>query len=96
MLSIFVNNNPSSNKIINTLGNQVTLNLNPGISLDDNKKYQLRLLNMNCVYSMPNITTKNNTLKYIFGGNTHLIIFDTGLYSLNDINIQISFIYFNW
>ena len=66
MLIIFVNNNPSSNKIINTLGNQVTLNLNPGISLDDNKKYQLRLLNMNCVYSMPNITTKNNTLKYIY------------------------------
>ena len=45
---------------------------------------------MNCVYSMPNITIKNNTLKYIYGGNTHSIVFDTGLYSLNDINIQIS------
>ena len=90
MLSIFINNNPSSNKIISSLGNQVTINLNPGIALDDNKKYQLRLLNMNCVYSMPNITIKNNTLKYIYGGNTHSIVFDTSLYSLNDINIQIS------
>ena len=43
MLSIFVNSNLSSNKIINTLGNQVTLNLNPGVSLDDKK-------NINCVY----------------------------------------------
>ena len=63
MLSVFINYNPSNNKIISLLGNQVTINLNPGITLDDNKKYQLRLLNMNCVYSMPNITTKNNTLK---------------------------------
>ena len=66
MLSIFINNNPSSNKIISSLGNQVTLNLNPGIALDDNKKFQLRLLNMNCVYSMPNITIKSNTIKYIW------------------------------
>ena len=90
MISLFINNNPSSNKIISSLGNQVTINLNPGITLDDNKKYQLRLLNINCVYSMPNITTKNNTLKYTYAGNTHSIVFDTGLYSLNNINIQIS------
>ena len=64
MLSIFVNSNPSSNKIINTLGNLVTLNLYPGLSLDDNsnQKHQLRLLNIYCLYSMPNIAIKNNTL----------------------------------
>ena len=49
MISVFINNNPSNIKIISLLGNQVTINLNPGITLDDNKKYQLRLLNMNCV-----------------------------------------------
>ena len=90
MISLFVNNKTSSNKIISALGNQTTVNLNPSITLDDNKKYQLRLLSFNCVYCMPNVTTKNNTLTYTFNSNTHSIIFDTGLYSLDDINMQVS------
>ena len=90
MISLFINNKTSSKKIISTLGNQTTVNLNPSINLDDNKKYQLRLLSFNCVYCMPNVTTKNNTFKYTFDSNTHSIIFDTALYSLDDINMQVS------
>ena len=69
----------------------MTINLNPAINLDDDKKkYQLRLLNAYIVYCMPNVTTLNNTLKYTFSGNTYSSVFDTGLYSLEDINAEIS------
>ena len=44
MLSIFIKNNPSNNKIISSLGNQVTINLNPGITLDDNKKIPITFI----------------------------------------------------
>ena len=90
MLSLFINNNKSNNKIVSSLGNQVTINLNPAINLDDNKKYQLRLLNANIVYCMPNVTILNNTLKYTFSGSTYSLVFDTGLYSLDDINAEVS------
>jgi len=89
MLSLFINNNPSTNKIISPLGNQVIVNLNPPILLDEKKKFELRLLNANIVYCMPNVSSNNNTLTYIFQGITHNIIFDNGLYSLDDINITV-------
>ena len=44
MISVFINTNPRNNKIISSLGNQVTINLNPGITLDDNKKISITLI----------------------------------------------------
>jgi hypothetical protein len=90
MISLFVNNDTSYNKIISALGNQVILSLNPPILLDDKKKYEMRLLNANIVYCMPNVTSVNNTLTYTYQGYTHNIVFDTGIYSLDDINVNIS------
>ena len=89
-LSLFINNNPATNKQVSDTGNQVTVFLNPPIVLDDNKSYQMRLLNANIVYSMPNITTKNNTLVYNDGYVNHTITFDNGIYGIQDINKQIS------
>ena len=89
-LSLFINNNPATNKQISDTGNQVTVFLNPPIVLDDNKLYQMRLLNANIVYSMPNITSKNNTLVYNDGFIDHTITFDDGIYGIQDINKQIS------
>ena len=94
MLSLFINNNQSNQKIINPTGNQVTVNLNPPIILDDNKDYQIRLLNSSITYCMPNVTSKNNTLSYMFNYNgtqtQRTLTFDDGLYSINDINFTIS------
>ena len=90
MISIFANNSAGNGKVINTLGSQIKLNLNPPIMLDDRKKYELRVINANIVYCTPNVTSANNILSYTFGGHTHNIIFDTGLYALTDINIVVS------
>ena len=90
MISLYINNTPGNGKTINATGSQVTVNLNPGIVLDDKKKYQMRLLNANVVYCMPNITAKNNTLSYTLDGTAHVITFDTGLYDLASINETIS------
>ena len=70
MQSIFINNTIEYNtsKRVNTTGNEVTISLNPRISLDDDKKYQLRLLSASIVYCMPNInqTKNNNPVYFVF------------------------------
>ena len=97
MISVFVNNNPSQHKVISPKGNQVTVNFNPKINLESKKKYQLRCLNANIVYCMPNVISGvNNKLYYSIGGETNLanakvITFDAGLYGLRDINKTISY-----
>ena len=97
MISLFVNNSPSQNKIINDLGSQVTVNLNPSLLLDEKKNYHLRLLQANIVYSQPNIISgKNNQLTYKYTSSKitpqaeKTIVFETGLYTVDDINTKIS------
>jgi len=90
MISTFANNATGANKTVSTIGNIVKLNFAPSIPLDDKVDYELRLISANIVYCMPNITSSNNTLTYIFGGTTHTITFDTGLYALSDINNIVS------
>ena len=90
MISIFANNATGANKTVSTLGNRVKLNFAPSIPLDDKVDYELRLISGNIVYCMPNFTSSNNTLTYIFRGTTHTITFDTGLYALSDINNIVS------
>lgn len=97
MISVFVNNNPSQHKVISTKGNQVTVNFNPKINLESKKKYQLRCLNANIVYCMPNVISGvNNKLYYNINGATdgasfRTLTFDAGLYGLRDINRTISY-----
>ena len=97
MISIFVNNKTSANKIVSKKGNQVTVYFNPPILLEKNKDYQLRCLNASIVYCMPNIFTGvNNKLHYFIDGvmqpsSFRTITFDNGLYSLRDINRTISY-----
>ena len=91
MISLFINNTMQSSKIVSPLGNQVTVNFSSPIILDDKKKYELRLLNANVVYCMPNVTSANNELWYTINGSTRCVTFDDGLYSLDDINSTLSF-----
>jgi len=71
------------------MANSITCYFNPPIELDPKKKWEMRLLQANIVYCSPNITSSNNVFSYVYNGVTHTHEFDTGLYSLVDINNQI-------
>ena len=90
MFSIYVNNTPDSNKIINVTSNSVRIKIDPLINLDSSKKWQLRVLSANIVYCQPNITTTNNKFSYIVDGVTYDKTITTGTYSLDDINNTIA------
>ena len=92
MISLFISNSPSPNKVISNNGSSVTTSLTPPILLNPNKKYEMRLLSASIVYCEPNIssTLNNNKLDYNVDGTNFSITFPNGLYSLNDINTQIS------
>ena len=90
MFSIYVNNTPDSNKIINSTSNSVRIYLNPSIELDTQKKWQLRVLSGNIVYCEPNITSSNNKFSYIADGVTYDKTIPTGTYSLDDLNNTIA------
>ena len=83
-----IKNTPDTNKQISKLGSKVTSYFDSSLLLDDGE-YILRMINFSCVYCMPNVTTINNTLTYTYLGVTHNILFDTVLYSLDDINTVI-------
>ena len=91
MQTLFINNTPDSRKDISTLGNSVTVYLNQPIILDEKKKYQMRLLNANIVYCMPNITASNNILSYSYNGGAYTsVVIPTGLYSLQALQYHFS------
>ena len=62
------------------------------VELLEISKYEMRLLSASIVYCEPNIssTLKNNKLDYNVDGTNFSITFPNGLYSLKDINTQIS------
>jgi len=72
MQSILVTNSPSSNKVVNNTGNKVTISFSVPINLDDGKQYQLRLLQGEITYCMPNITSKNNKFKYSYNSTNYI------------------------
>ena len=90
MISLYINNTPSSYKTINSTYNSVTLQLQPPILLDPNKKYQLRVLNANVVYCQPNITSANNKFSYWVNGVNYVKTIPIGLYGITDIDNTIS------
>ena len=91
MITLFIDNSQSNNKIVNKTGNKVTYYYKPSIVLDENKKYEIRLVSMSIVYCSPNITSLNNILVYTTNDSvTHTLYLEIGLYTLKDINTQIS------
>ena len=90
MISLYINNTPSSSKTINSKANSVNVQLQPPILLDPKKQYQLRVLNANIVYCENNITSANNKFTYTYNGTTYTKTIPVGLYSIDDINNTIA------
>ena len=92
MFPLFITNQSGPNKNIFNNGASVTTTLSPPIILNPNKKYQMRLLQAAIVYCQENISAalNNNTLSYSVDGVTYNMTFADGLYSLQDINNQLS------
>ena len=89
--TLFVTNRKDKNNIVNNIGNQVTLNLNPTIQLDNQKNYVMRVLSSQVLYCFTNIFTgKNDTITYKLSNTEHTITFPQGLYSLQALNDEIS------
>lgn len=61
---------------------------NPPIQLNKKKSYEMSLVNLETYYSIPNISSKNNTFKYSpdGGANWSTITIPTGSYDIEDIN----------
>lgn len=61
---------------------------NPPIQLNKNKSYEMALVNLETYYSIPNITSRNNTFKYSPDGGANWMTVDipTGSYDIEDIN----------
>jgi len=86
-----IDNTPSPNKIISSLGNQVTVYFETSINLDPKKKFAIEVVSADIMYCMPNVDQTNNTLSYITADNvTHVMTFEIGLYYYQDINYQIA------
>ena len=55
--TLFITNRKNKNNIVNSIGNQVTLNLNPPIQLDNKKNYVMRVLSSQVLYCFTNVFT---------------------------------------
>ena len=69
MCSIYINNQAGSNKSINILGSQITVNFNPPILLDQHIKYQMALINGSIVYCHPNVS--NRYVRFTYKGTDY-------------------------
>lgn len=65
-----------------------TTKFNPPIQLNKKKYYEMALVNLETYYSIPNITSKNNSFTYSpdEGSNWTTITIPTGSYDIEDIN----------
>ena len=65
-----------------------TKKFNPPIQLNKKKSYEMALVNLETYYSIPYITSKNNTFRYSpdGGANWFVINIPTGSYDIEDIN----------
>ena len=85
--TLFVNNTSGSNCIVNKLGNQVTVKLDPDLHLLNNKTYILRVISAQIPYCFSNIFTGiNDKIYYTYKSNPFIITFPQGIYSLSAIN----------
>ena len=92
MISLFVSNSDEKNTSKN--GSQVSLSLNPAISLDPDKKYYASCIECDITYCFANIFTNKND-KFIYSelknGTMHTFThtFSQGLYTINAIQQEI-------
>ena len=90
-ITLFIDNTIDSNTTVNSLGNQITINLNPSIHLDNKKNYVLRVISAQILYCFSNVFTGiNDKLYYTLNSQNYTITFPQGIYSLNAINDEIS------
>ena len=59
------------------------------ITLNPKKKYKMALMRLETYYSIPNITTDNNTFVYAVGTELKTIILPVGSYEIKQINSEI-------
>lgn len=64
---------------------------NPPLILDDNKEYEIALVDLETYYSFPNISNFNNTIEYVNTRTKLLkrIVIPTGSYEFNGLNKEI-------
>lgn len=91
-ITLFIDNDSTDgNTIVNKLGNQVTVRLDPGIHLDNRKDYVMRVISAQILYCFSNVFTGiNDKLYYTYKGGNYTITFPQGIYTLASINDEIS------
>ena len=74
--------------ILNSSKSSFKTKFNPSIELDNTRKYEIALINLETYYSFPNITEINNKFRYSHdnGHTWSIIIIPTGCYELSDLN----------
>lgn len=74
--------------VVSNLDNNchIKTKFNPTLELDKNKEYEMALVNLETYWSFPNITEKNNLLRYSNGSEWTEIKIPKGAYELKQIN----------
>jgi hypothetical protein len=82
------NTSPKDSKQLTVTDNksEFTVEYSCPIHLDNDKQYEIALINLETYYSFPNITEKNNKLKYYNGGTWKTITIPTGAYEIEAID----------
>jgi len=87
------NTNPKSSFHILLLGNESSIRtkFSPVLALDDDKEYEMALVNLETYYSFPNIDNTNNNFRYSpdNGKTWNNIDIPEGCYEIQDINQHI-------
>ena len=90
-ITLFIDNTSGTYTKVNQLGNQVLINLNPGVHLEKEKSYVLRVISAQIPYCFSNVFTDvNDKIYYTYKGVSYQMIFPQGIYSLSAINDEMS------
>ena len=65
---------------------RINTRFNPTLELNKTKNYEMALVNLETVWSFPNVTEKNNLFKFSKGSVVHRILIEKGAYELSAIN----------
>lgn len=85
--NIYLNNSLGVNKTISNNGSSITVILNPPIIFDQNKRYEMSLINSSVVYCNPNITS-GKYLRFIYKGTDYNTAFTPGIYDIPSFNLE--------
>jgi hypothetical protein len=65
------------------------IQLPPTNSKGERINWTIKLLNCSISHTFPNITQGKNVIEFTFGGGDYVITFQTGRYSIGDLNTEI-------